>query len=189
VNRKHGRRQQIFVDLDRRHRNAIDRQLGFFWRRDPRCADAARGDERAALVEQRDLAELAKLQDVVLEDAVLLPGLEAGVLQIGGECLQQFSVGQNVAANLLGGAQRDVLVAGDHRLTCAALERDDRDHAVGDQRQHGGRAEQQREARRDVADSHDLSFDWPAPEREWVSIAAACSERRGLLPPERRNVW
>jgi hypothetical protein len=37
------------------------------------------------LVEERDLAELAELQDVVLENAILLPLLEAGVLEVGGE--------------------------------------------------------------------------------------------------------
>ena len=49
--------------------------------------------DRAGLVEQRDLAELAELQDVVLEDAVLLPLLEAGVLEVGGQRLQDFGVG------------------------------------------------------------------------------------------------
>ena len=34
-----------------------------------RLADAARRDGRAGFVEQRDLAELAELEDVVLEDA------------------------------------------------------------------------------------------------------------------------
>ena len=48
----------------------------------------------ARLVEQRDLAEFAELQDVVLEDAILLPRLEAGVLEVGGERLQELGVGR-----------------------------------------------------------------------------------------------
>ena len=66
--------------------------------RDARRADAAGGDDAAGLVEQRDLAELAELQDVVLEDAVLLPRLELGVLQVGAERLQDVGVAGDVAA-------------------------------------------------------------------------------------------
>ncbi len=151
---EHRRRQQILVDADRRHRDAVDRQLRVLRDRDARLADAARGDHRALLVEQRDLAELAELQDVVLEDLILLALVEAGVLQVGGERLQQLGVGDDVAADFLGGADGDVLVAVDDRFAGAALQREDRDDAVGEQRHHGGDAEQQREARGDVPDLH-----------------------------------
>ena len=134
-------RQQVLVDADRRHRDAVDDQRARLSGTATRgCADAARGDHRAGFVEQRDLAELAELQDVVLEDPILLPCLEAGVLQVGGERLQQRGVGDDVAADFLGGAGGDVLVAGDDRLAGAALERQDRDEAVGEQRHDGGDA-------------------------------------------------
>ena len=120
---------------------------------DARLADAARGDRRAGLVEEGDLAELTELEHVVLEDAVLLPGLEAGVLEVGGERLQQLGVGDDVAADLLGGADGDVLVAVDDRLARAALERKDGDEAVGEQRQDGRAAQQEGEPGRDVPDS------------------------------------
>ena len=58
--------------------------------------------------------------------------VEAGVLQVGGERLEQLGVGDDVAADFLGGAGGDVLVAVDHRLAGAALQREDRDDAVGD---------------------------------------------------------
>ena len=77
--------------------------------------DAARGDGRAGFVEQRDLAELAELQDVVLENAVLLRLRQARVLQIGGERLEELGVGRDVAADFLGGAGGDVQVALDDR--------------------------------------------------------------------------
>ena len=54
--------------------------------------DAAGGNRAAGFVEQRDLAELAELQDVVLDDAILLPGLQIGVLQVGAERLQDVGV-------------------------------------------------------------------------------------------------
>ena len=94
---------------------------------DARLADAARRDHRAVLVEQRDLAELAELEHVVLENLILLALAEAGVLQVGGERLEQLGVGDDVAADFLGGAGRDVLVAVDDRVAGAALQREDRD--------------------------------------------------------------
>ena len=115
---------------------------------DARLRDAARGDDRAGFVEERDLAELAELEDVVLEDPVLLPLLEAGVLEVGGERLEQLGVGRDVAADFLGGARGDVDVAGDDRFARAALERDERRDAEGEERQDGDGREQQGEARR-----------------------------------------
>ena len=146
-------RQQVVVHADGRHRDAVDDRARVFRDRDARLADAARRDRRAGLVEQRDLAELAELEHVVLEDAVLLPGLEAGVLEVGGERLEHLGVGDDVAADLLGGAGGDVLVAVDDRLARAALEREDRDEAVGEQRQDGRAAQEQGEPGRDVPDS------------------------------------
>ena len=46
-------------------------------------AEAARDRGPAVFVEQRQLLELGELEDEVLEDAILLPGLEAGLLQVG----------------------------------------------------------------------------------------------------------
>ena len=169
---EHGRRQQIFVDADGRHRDAVDRQRGVFGNRNARLADAARRDHRAVLVEQRDLAELAELQHVVLEDLILLAGVEAGVLEIGGKRLQQLGVGDDVAADFFGGADRDVLVAVDDRFARAAPEREDRDGAVCDERHDGGYAEEQREAGGDAPDpeSH-VSCGSPAAQYSQVSRA------------------
>ena len=151
--------EEIFVDAHRRHQHAVDRQLRVLWNRDARLAHAARRDDRAALVEERDLPKFAELEDVVLEDAVLLPRLEAGVLQIGGERLEQVRVADDVAADFLGGTRGDVLVSGDDRFARAALERPDRDDAVCDKRDDCSKREQQREAMRDVPDSQGHSYD------------------------------
>ena len=87
-------RQQVVVDADRRHRDAVDRparaSFGIATRGVPTRLEAMTSRR---FVEQRDLAELAELQDVVLEDAILLPRLEPGVLQVGGERLQDLGVG------------------------------------------------------------------------------------------------
>src|SRR5205823_6674720 len=152
------RGEEIFVNAHRRHQHAVDRQLRVLWNRDARLAHAARRDDRAALVEERDLPEFAELEDVVLEDAVLLPRLEAGVLQIGGERLEQARVADDVAADFLRGARGDVLVSGGDRCARAALERPDRDDAVCDERDDCSKREQQREAMRDVPDSQGHSY-------------------------------
>ena len=79
--------------------------------------------------------------------------VEAGVLQIGGERLQQLGVGDDVAADFLGGAGGDVLVAGDDRFAGAALQREDRDDAVGEQRQDGRDRRAGARTGRDVPDA------------------------------------
>ena len=79
--------------------------------------------------------------------------LEAGVLEVGGERLEQLGVGDDVAADFFGGADRDVLVAVDDRFARAALEREDRDEAVGEQRQYRRAAQQEGEPGRDVPDA------------------------------------
>jgi len=186
VNRERRRREQVLVDFDRRHRHAVDRERRVLGKGDARRPDPARRDHRTALVEQRDLAEFAELQHVVLEDPILLPGLESGVLEIGGERLEQLGVGDDVAPDFFRRAQRDVLIAVDHRLLGAALEGEDRDHAVAQQRQHGGNAEQQCEARRDVTDLHRPSCGAPAGRRS-ASKTAPCSGRRGPPRSGRRN--
>ena len=91
--------------------------------RQPRLAGPARDQRRAVRREQRDLAVLVKLEDVVLENLILLALVEAGVLQVGGERLQEVGVGDDVAAYFLGGAGGHVLVAGHDRVAGAALER------------------------------------------------------------------
>ena len=139
-----------------------------------RLADAARRHHGAVLVEQRDLTELAELQDVVFENLILLPPVEAGVLEVGGECLQQLGVGDDVAADLFGGADGDILVAVDDRLAGAALQGEDRHEAVGEQRYDSGDAEEQRETRGDVPDPH-VSSGSPAGVRPTaVSTDEAC---------------
>ena len=62
-------------------------------------------------------------------------------------------VGRHVAADFFGGAGGDVLVAGDDRIARAALERQERDESVHQQRRDRRAGEKQREPCRDVPDS------------------------------------
>src|SRR5581483_2380208 len=123
-----------------------------FGNADARRADTAGRDHRARLIEQRQLAEFAELKHVVLENPVLLPRLQSGVLQVGRERLQQFGVADHVAANYFGGAGGDVLVAGDDRLARAALQRQDRDDTVRPERDDRRERQQQREPDGDATD-------------------------------------
>src|SRR5207247_10080201 len=103
-------------------------------------------------IEERDLVELMELQDVVLEDLILLPRFETGVLEIGGERLQDLRVGDDVPANLFSRPGGDVLIAGDDRFAGAALQGYDVCDAVRDERRDGRQRQQQREADGDAAD-------------------------------------
>ena len=90
VDGEHRRRQQIVVDADRRHRDAVDDRRRVL--RDRRRAARRRGSRRRAAPASSNSVisrNSRNCEDVVLEDAILLPLLEAGVLQVGGERLQQ----------------------------------------------------------------------------------------------------
>src|SRR5438128_1459539 len=84
VNGERGGREEILIDANRRHGDAGERERRVPGNLDAGVSGAARHDRRAGLVEQRDFAKLAKLQDVVFENLVLLDEGQAGVLQIGG---------------------------------------------------------------------------------------------------------
>ena len=151
VNGKDAGRQQVVVDAQRRERDAVERDRRVRRNGDTRPADAARGQGGAGFVEEADLAEFAEPEDVVLEDAVLLPRLQAGVLQIGGERREDLRVLDEIAADFLGGAGGDVRVAGDDGFVGAAPQRQDGDDAERDERDDGGGSEEEREADGDAA--------------------------------------
>ena len=178
VHREDRRGQQVFVHVDRRHLDSVERHLGGAGRHGhTRLARAARRDHCARFVEERDFAELAELQDVVLENAILLPALEAGVLQVGRDGLQQFRVGRHVAPDLLGGPGGDIEVARDDGVVCALLKGSDGGDAIGDQGHGGGRRQDQRKARRDVPnpDRHSAFSCCPAGRLRWDAKGAAYS--------------
>ena len=137
MNREGRRRQQVVVHSNGRHRDAAQHQRGVLGNLHARGADAARGDQRAGSVEECNLPELAELQDVILEDAILLPLLQARVLEVRGERLEELGIGRDVAADFFGGARRDVQVAADNRIASAALQRENRHEAVDEERDDG----------------------------------------------------
>src|SRR5207247_6699581 len=72
MDREGRRRQQIPVDADGRHGHAVKRQACRSRNVDTCAADPARDERVAGFVEECDLAEFRKLQDVVFENAILL---------------------------------------------------------------------------------------------------------------------
>ena len=121
MDRERGGRQLVFIDADRRHRDAVEGDQRVLRHLDAWMTGAAGHDRRAALVEQCDFVEFVELQDVVLQDPVLLRAIETRVLQVGGQRFEQLGVGRHVAGDFSGGARDDVAVAGDHRLAGAAM--------------------------------------------------------------------
>ena len=182
MNREERRRQQIFIDADARHRDVVDEHRRGPGDLDARLADPARGEGGAAFVEQADLAEFADLQHVVLQDAVLLCGREAGILQVCGERLQQLGVRRDIAADLFSRARRDVFVALDDFLPGAALQRQDRDDAVRHEGSHGRQRQEEGEADGDVANEA-AHVSWCARPVVWPTAArdGCCSGRPGLF--------
>ena len=100
-------------------------------------ADATRGLDVGGRVEQRELAILGEVEDVVLQDPVLLPGAQVRVTEVGGQRLEHLDVEPHVLLDLTGRRSGDVLIAGRHRLARPGQQGGDREEAVGQQRQHG----------------------------------------------------
>ena len=110
---------------------------------DLRLADAARSELCACGVVERDLAELGKVENRILENPVLLPLCEVRVGEVSGDGLQNVDVRLDVQADLFGDSSRDVFVAGDHRPSRRIAQRKNRDRAIDEQRQDSGSGEQQ----------------------------------------------
>ena len=108
---------------------------------------------RRLLVEQRQLAELVELQDVVPEDRRLLPLLEAGVLKLRGQRLEDFGVAGDIPADFLGGPGGDVPDCRRRRIrACRAAARRSR-RGRSRQRHDRGQRQNQRELAADAAES------------------------------------
>ena len=127
----------------------------------------------------------SKLQHVVLEDPILLRLLQAGVLQIGGERLQDFGVADDVATDFFGGARDDVEVAGDDGIARPSLERDQRPDAVPNERQHRRDGENDGKSCGDMTDSH-VSCEPGWTDRQGA-IVAVCSGCLGRARREHQN--
>ena len=117
-------RQPVFVEVDGRHAHAPHWNQGVcLGNRYPWRSNAARRDDIARFIEEGDLAKLADIDDVVLENLLPLRSLKPGIFEGRGERLQDLGVCRNVSADLLRGAGGDVAVAGDDRGAGAALQR------------------------------------------------------------------
>ncbi len=124
ADREGRRREQLVVDPNRRHQNAVDDgRASEIVDVDSRLTDTARHQRRAVLGKQGDLAEFPELEHVVFQDLILLATVEAGILEVRGEGLEQVGVGDHVAADFLGRASSDILVAADDGIVRALLQR------------------------------------------------------------------
>ena len=179
-------RQQIVVDADRRHRRrrrSVERRV--LGNRDARLADAARWRSCAPASSNSVISRNSRnCEDVVLEDASCCRGSRPVSCRSAASAFSSSALVDDVAADFLGGARGDVLVAGDDRFAGAALQRQDRDDAVGEQRHDGRGAEEQRESRGDVPNPklHPSSCGWLDGYRLPASKAAAYPGYRALVP-------
>ena len=111
-----GGQQVHVVDREARHQGALDVDPFRAGHTDGGLAEAARDGRTPVLIEQRQLAILGKLEDEVLQDAVLLPALEACLLQVGGYRFEDLDAADHVQLDLLGRAAGDVDVPLDDGL-------------------------------------------------------------------------
>jgi len=127
MNRKDGGRQQVVVDANRRHRDAVDRGRQGRRNRHARRGRATSWRPRRPTRRTTSAREIRELERVVLEDAILLPLLEAGVLKIRRErlenfqCRQRYSVGFSSAARV---ATLRLPVTTDSRVPCCSVTSD-----------------------------------------------------------------
>jgi len=145
ADRDRGRRQHVVVDLERRDVGAIGpvhRRLRYV---EARAVDRTGRERPSGGVEDGNLAEFRKVEDVVLEDALLLPGLEAGGSELGPDRLQHPGVVAQVHADLLGHLAGNPQVAVTDRRPGPGAQRADRHVAVDHQREDRCRGNEQHE--------------------------------------------
>src|SRR4030095_499828 len=137
TNWKIGGRKQVAVDGELRDKNIVNSRDGASRNHDRRLAESARNRRAPALVDQRELFKLGKFQDVVLENSILLPWRQSGLLQVGGHRLQDLDAAGHIQADLFADLTRNIEVGldpcllrtrsqGIHRYRAVSKERHDR---------------------------------------------------------------
>jgi hypothetical protein len=146
ADRKIRGRQAIVVQEDCRDFDPLSGVRGHRGNLGFRRTDPARRHHAAAGVEQRDLVELGKLEDVILEDAGLLPLRERRL----GELLCRRTHDPRGVVDIQLHAGRDLIgqrhVALVHRLAGAAAQAGDRQTTVDHQRRDRRGRDQHHEA-------------------------------------------
>src|SRR6187431_1572641 len=84
--------QEVIIDGYRRHRDVVAEFRAVLRRLQFRGTHSARRHLTSRGVVERDLTEFRKLQDVVLQDAVLLPWLQIGVFEVARQRLENLDV-------------------------------------------------------------------------------------------------
>ncbi len=145
ADRDRRRREEVVIERQGRDVRAVGRYARGVRHRQLRRARTAARDGAARRGEERDLAELRKVQDVVLQDPGLLPGLESRRAQLEAHRSEDPAAVIDVLIDLHRDLFRDAPVALDDGLHGAFLKVEDRDDAVQHQRRHGRRGDQQHE--------------------------------------------
>ena len=112
-------RQAVLVELERRDVDAVGADVGGFGNRQRGVADAACGNDPPACAEERDLAKLREIENVVLEDPRLLPVLHVDAAKRESERLQDARVVVEVLGDALGDLLGDAQVPAADGLLCA----------------------------------------------------------------------
>jgi hypothetical protein len=131
-------RQQVVVNREPRDQCPFDVDAFGPRNADRRSVKSARYGWPPCVIEQRQLPEFGELKNEVLEDAILLPALEAGLLQIGADGLENLHAAGNVQLDLFSHLAGNVEVADDNSLLGAAPQGDDRHRTIRQERQYGG---------------------------------------------------
>ena len=148
--RDYGGWQEVIVYGEAGHQDTADVDTLVAGHRDRRRTDTARCHGSPGFVEQGQFCELGKLESEVLEDAVLLPSLQAGMVEVRRDRLENLKAASDVQLDLFGGLGRHILIALDDRLARAAPKGHDGHGPVRKQRSHRRRRQKQRQARCDL---------------------------------------
>jgi hypothetical protein len=129
-------RQRVVVEEHVRDVNALRRTVARCRQPGARAADAAGGDRPAAGVEQRELAELRKLQHVIGEDAGLLPLREGRGAELLTDRAEDAALLSMYSFSWLATCSATSRLPSRTDGFRAFLEPAHRDEAVDDERQH-----------------------------------------------------
>ncbi len=141
-------REPVVVDLDRGDVGPLGADARRFGNGQRCSVDTARGEDPSSGVEERNLLELGKVEDVVLEHARLLPLLQVDRTQLQPDGPEDAGVVTDVEADAFGDLCGQFDVAPGDGLSRAGLEAENRDEAIEDERCDRRACDEQDEARR-----------------------------------------
>jgi hypothetical protein len=129
--------KHVFIKLQRSDVNARFRDVRWIGQTQPVIEQPTGCQEAAPMVEERNLAKLREIEDMIPEDPRLLPRVHVSIEQLGTDGPQDPNIVIKVQLDAIRHLCGDLKVAGRNRILRASSKVSDRYQSVQDERSDG----------------------------------------------------